>query len=955
MQKLTHSAANSLTRAGLFAAALALFGFAGTSRGFSQEKLPPPAGKANTAQPAPEAPAEKDQGPDLKALLERLNRLEREVVELRIKSGKIPEDKKDQRVITLLDTPYLGSAFFGSPTNLRYLAAKLTLVNLTDKSIVLKRSDVNLASDGQTYPVKEAPPQFQNMQFQTGQQTMQLKAVQMPAEMQISVGGTGSTWVLFPELPPGSHVPPLVIKFKIGDAEKEIDVNAMQRDALGIKVERIGPRGSLGLIRLTGTLNTISVGSLVEELDRLAADRLVRAVIAWEDGSSIAEQPIANWLQNSALSAGRQQQFNEQQFPGLPATLRELHLARIPSPNNGGVQMSYPSNFVPAPTAVAAQRVHKTDVEAVVAALRSAYEVLPRDEVLQAVQSTNRLEKVAALAGGAGRLPVDKLPVILKNADDNDPVVQEAALVALSHFGEPEAVEKLIFYARKNVAPLSGAAVAGLASSRYSAAHSALLELLANESPESKKNIVRILAAYPRPVWSEAIYEFVKDSRAGLNVEALNALVQVGHPKLVEVLATALRGTDETLKQQSFSILASRTDQESEELALEYTLAHLKSNNATSPMLQLLNRIKDKRALPLLMARFTATQNKYELIQTLALIGDEQTAKFLVEKYPNLQSQEKGEVLRLLVKFDPVSFRQLAAQGLQTGDSTIANYAVQGLQEDGGAEAIKIMADAFEKSSASFNLSILSNALANTGSPVARQVLVKGRDSGNNEKRTFSVNALQILRQRSPGYQQYAQGQQFSLQQKYAEALEYYDMAVQLDPSLPEAWAGRGYARLHLDKAAEAGKDFAKAYDLDPYNNLALTGLCLVMIIADGKPEDGIKKLEESRAKFANDPVFTYNAACVYGRAYAHVEKDKNAPDREKRLAQYKQAAFADLKKSIEMGFQDFPLMKKDPDLKSFHDMPDFQELVKPPAAPPAGAAPAPRIKRGEVIRAAGG
>src|SRR4029077_931952 len=216
-------------------------------------------------------------------------------------------------------------------------------------------------------------------------------------------------------------------------------------------------------------------------------------------------------------------------------------------------------------------------------------------------------EKVAALADGAGRLGADKLPIILKYADDEDPVLQQAALVALSHFGEPEAIEKLVFYARKNVLPLSGAAVAGLAGSRYAAAHDALLELLGNESPESKKNIVKILAMYPRPVWSEAIYEFVKDARSGLNVEALNALVQVGHPKLLSVLAEALKGSDETLKQQAFTILAGRADPESEELALEFTLAHLKTTPGTTVMLQLLNRVKDKRALPLLMARFPAT------------------------------------------------------------------------------------------------------------------------------------------------------------------------------------------------------------------------------------------------------------------------------------------------------------------------------------------------------------
>ncbi len=929
----------------------------------ADNERPDDAQQQSAEQPAPQASAENNESPpDLKAILERLNRLERELVELRIKSGKIPDDKKDQRIITLLDTPYLGSVYYGSPTNMRFFTAKLTLINLTDQPVVLRRDDIRLASDGQSYPVKEAPQQFQYHQVQIGQQAVQLRTLQTPAEVHVPVGGSASTWLLFPELPPGNHVPPLVIQLKLGDHAREIDVNAAQRDVLAMKTELMGPRGCLALIRLSGTLNTISVGSLVEELDRIAADKIVRAVISWQESGNIAEPQLVNWLQNSALSAGRAQQFNEQQFPGLPASLRELHLAGLPNPNNGNGQfVSYPSNFVPATSAVLAQRVHKTEVEAVVAALRTAYEALPRDEVLQAIQSGSKLDRAAALAGGAGRLGADKLAVILKFADDDDPLVQQAALLALSHFGEPEAIEKLAFYARKNVSPLSGAAIAGLAGSRYAAAHNALLGLLSNETPESKKNIVRILAAYPRPVWSEAIYEIVKDPRSGLNVEALNALVQVGHPKLLSVLADALKGNDETLRQQAFSILASRVDRESEELALEFTLAQLKTQPATSAMLQLLNRVKDKRALPLLMGHFKATPNKHELIQTLALIGDDETARFLVERYPNLQNQEKGEVLRLLVKFDVASFRKLAAQALQSGDGGLVGLAVQGLQEDGSSDAVKIMVDSLETGGNASTWPYVSNALANVNTPAARLALFRARDSGNADKRNSALRALQMMRQRSPGYQHVLHAQQFANEQKFDDAIKQYDEAIKVDPNLSDAYAGRGHALLHLEKAADAGKDFSKAYELDPYNSLALTGVCLVLVLADGKPDEAVKILEEARGKFQNNDaifqnnnVFNYNAACVYGRAFEHLQKDEKAPDREKRLEQYKQAAFTDLKKSIELGFQDFALMKKDPDLKSFQEMPEFQELLKSPA-PDMGAQRKMPMNNGRIRRAAMG
>jgi len=891
--------------------------------------------KANRAETS------QDQAGDLKPILERLKGRNRALVELRIKTGKIPQEKPDQRIISLLEYPYLGSAY-GSQANQRFFAVQLTLINLTDQPVELKRDEVRLVSDGQSYVAREATEQFQYRPLQIGRETVQLRSLSMPARVAVPVGGSGSTWLLFPELPPGNHVPPLVLKLKFGDTEQEVDVNARERDSLSIKIERLGPRSCLGLIRISGALNTVSVGSLVEELDRLAADRLVRAAIIWEDGSSISESALANWLQNSAHGAGRQQQFAEQQFPGLPASLRELHLARLPNSHSEGQSASYPSNYVPVTAAIAAQRIHKTEVETVIAALHTAYEVLPRDEVFQAIQSGGPLERAAALAGGAGRLAGDKLPVILKYADDNDPIIQQAALLALSHFGERAAIEKLVSYASRNVAPLSASAIAGLAGSRYESAHQALLELLERETPEAKKNIIKIMAAYPRNIWRDAIYEFVKDERSGLAVEALNALVQVDHPKLLSVLALALKGGDASLKMQAFNILASRADRESEELALEFTFEHLATQPATPVMLELLGRVKDKRALPLLMARFNDAPNKSELIQKLALIGDEQTGKFLVDRYPQLQNVEKAEILKLLVRFDPPRFRYLAAQALQSGDGGLVGHAVQGLQEDSSTEAVKIMTDALETSANSFTWSYLSNALAGVATPAARSALLKARDSDKPEKRNFALNALQLIRKSSPGFIYFAQAQQFANSSKWKEAIEYYDTAIGLDPNLSDAYAGRGHARLSQEKYAEAGKDFSIACEQDPYNSLALTGMCLVVVLGDGKPVEAVKKLEEARKRFQNDAMFNYNAACVYGRAYEHLDKDDKAEDRARRLQEYKQAAFADLKKSIEMGFQEFEFMKKDPDLKSFQELPEFQELLKtaPQDPPAAGARP---------------
>ena len=83
------------------------------------------------------------------------------------------------------------------------------------------------------------------------------------------------------------------------------------------------------------------------------------------------------------------------------------------------------------------------------------------------------------------------------------------------------------------------------------------------------------------------------------------------------------------------------------------------------------------------------------------------------------------------------------------------------------------------------------------------------------------------------------------------------------------------------------------------------------------------------RSKFPNDGLFAYNAACVYGRSAEAIAKDDKAADRDKKQADYKRLAIDDLRASLKFGFNDLEWMKKDPDLNSLHDMPEFKELAK--------------------------
>ena len=84
-------------------------------------------------------------------------------------------------------------------------------------------------------------------------------------------------------------------------------------------------------------------------------------------------------------------------------------------------------------------------------------------------------------------------------------------------------------------------------------------------------------------------------------------------------------------------------------------------------MLALINRVKDRRALPLLFAQFDKSDNKVGVIQTLAMIGDQETARLLTERYPAMQNHEKGEALRALHGDDPLVTLEPCAVGARCG------------------------------------------------------------------------------------------------------------------------------------------------------------------------------------------------------------------------------------------------------------------------------------------------
>jgi tetratricopeptide (TPR) repeat protein len=309
----------------------------------------------------------------------------------------------------------------------------------------------------------------------------------------------------------------------------------------------------------------------------------------------------------------------------------------------------------------------------------------------------------------------------------------------------------------------------------------------------------------------------------------------------------------------------------------------------------------------------------------------------LADRYAKTKNgSAKSYILRALVKLKSPRFRKLAGEALMSRDSSLISAACDGLREDAGPEAVRLMVAALDKSTYSPAWSYASSSLSQIGTPEARAALVRARESTNASKRGYAISALRNLVQRSPGYQYIYRATESMRQKKVEEALQFYNLALKLDDDLSVAYSGRGLVYVRQNKLAEAKKDFAKAEQLDPYDIDAVTGSAL-LLARGGKHVEAVKKIEGLRKLFSSDRHYQYNVARVYSSAAAAVANTKDSPARKKTLDEYRKLAMKDLTTLFKnhRGYYSFPRpddVKNEPDFNPLRPLPEYKKLFNPTA-----------------------
>ncbi len=842
----------------------------------------------------------------------------------RLSPQAVPNIPPEQRPVVLgIESATLGSSYIHTPQGAqRFFAAEISLLNRTDKPLELLRASVSLTLDGVDRPFQEVPQQVRYQFAPLGRENQQIDRLIKEPGITVPPGHVGRLWVVFAEIPTAGDVPSLQLQIPLGEAKYTLDVNAWEAARLGLEQERIGPNDALALLTIHGELNAINAGTLAGELDKAVAAGLARAVVRFAQSDKPPHSQITNWLKQSV--GFRQNQAANPQFPELPAQLRELHLASLPG-EEGPVQKR-------GRRTQAQRTVHETDVDAVTAALQTAYRILPHEQLLACIQEGHPLARSAALAAGGSRLAVDDLPVVLAYAHGDDPLMRRAALQALQHFGDPQAVETLTQLANSNNPNVAEQAVVSLANSRFGLAHAGLQKMFDEASPGAQKRLAVILAEHPRGTWADVLFQFAHHDDPEVRLAATEALIQIGHPRLPQVLEQALASDVESLRTQALVTLINQGDAESERIAMQFTLAYLHDKPPLPPMFGLLTRTKDRQAVPLLLKQFDESgPQRQGMISLLGQIGDQSVFDFLVDRYPGLSNAEKSSVLHVLLQVDSSQFRKLAADALQSEDGGLANAACRGLMEEGSPAGIRLLVDARDETSRNHTRAYAADALATLGDPASRDALQKARLSEDQQRRSLAISAVRRLRQRSPGFGFTSQGQKLAGEEKWAEALEQFELSIEADPELPEAFTGKGNVLLKTEKFTEARLAYAKAGELDPYDPQAVTGLGVALAVT-GDVQQAVKQITAVSKYFQKDALFAYNSACVYGRAVDYLDNHPEAAEREKSLPEYRQAGLDQLRSAIKLGFSDLEWMDKDPDLESLRKLPEFEQIRNQPA-----------------------
>ena len=846
---------------------------------------------------------------------------------------QLPDDPKQQGVFVLHDTSGFGRAY--SLAAFRYfMVSRLQIANLTDQDVRLPMKSIRLRLGKNEYVHEpwvngSATVRLKNRGYQLYKTRSGSKP---PQDVVLKPGEVKQVHAIFQNIPQGGLYESVDITVTGLDQPVAIDLIAAAEQAMQLELARTGPRDCLVVATIGGSIDQVGAHVLANKLQPIVAAGASRMVLLWDElGDSTSQSrrvdmDVKTWLTQTAV---RNPGYSY--LPLLPAGLQEIHLGPFP----GGLQV----RSITAPD----QKVHlhATKLKAVSAALLDVYRQLPTQDVLDAIASDDVTVRIAAIRGGAGRLPPTAIPMLMQMATGNKDV-QAATVHALSQFADQTAIDFVAEFVTAMDKDLAVIATQGLMSSRFPAAQRKLINVVKSLEGQHRKRAVEILVDEPNAIWADLYFEYASDfeTDVALARRAFLALDQIGHPRLRELRSAALEC-------EAFRALSTSGDAEDTRLVVEYTLRRIAKHPPTPEMLNVLQQSAANEATQHLMRHLRnekSASRRGQFLNAIIRIGDQSITPFLLETYAGTKNRPRPDQQRITILNALFARRvpealDLAAEAMNSANPTLVATACRILEEDATPKAVAAITDmlirtADNSESRKFQVPRLQclRSLGAIATPQARRYLRIVQNNGNERDRLEAENQLRGLLIRSPAIDYLAQASELRENRKLAEAEEIYAAALRADPGLPEIYIQRGHMKTHNGRRSEGVQDFDLALEIDPLHPIA-TSLKAIAIVVLCDPEGGLKMVEDNAETFKRDEVFNYNAACAYGQA---LKTNKATPETLQLRKTWKDRGLHFLEHCVnKLGYagedrgEDARLFQTDPDLDPFREEDRFKELWK--------------------------
>ena len=702
------------------------------------------------------------------------------------------------------DAPYFAQYRNGNQ-QYRFLIGRLVILNESKQELSFNPRTVKLTVDGQEYEYRPVEDYTGRATFRRQNRHYNLTELNVPESLTIPAGKIASCWIVFNELDPGSDTPQLNLAWKMGDSPVSVNLTLAARAQIEWRQEQIGPHGIIAVGTIHGEVYPLNLSTIINQMIDLATKKVARVIIHFDEEAPEPDPHLQQWFELASRMAGQNStQQNTWEFPPIPSLIQELHLSNFPGNSN-----YYSGNI--------AANKHKTLNEAYIAASHSIYQTIPLKDLIEEIRSGHRLSQSAALIYGAVRLPrtfYPEIAEIITHSDDLD--LQKAALTALAEFPQSESLELLREYALDPNEECAQAALISLGSSRFPQHHQALLKMLQNEE-SIQKQIVKTMANFPRPLWSETLERFAREGDDEIRQEALRALDSLGHPDLRSILTEILADEDDPLKTTALEILSGQDDEQSRQLVINYALNQIQHSYPEPQSLTTITRFRAQRAIPILLPYLKQEHpHRNQVVQTLTAIGDNRIIDPLLELYPDLNAAEQQTVLRAVAIIDEGRFMKFAPEALKSNEQQNVSVLISLLQGSASEDAVTALIAMIEElPDESSSKTSLIRSLGGFSNRQSREFLTKLRDKSSEQISRSAAAALETSYSRSPLSHIYQQALSTLRSGKADLAIKQLTLVLDSDPIYPQALQARAQAYQNLGDFDAALTDYLTVLKID--------------------------------------------------------------------------------------------------------------------------------------------